>query len=76
MVCDIRSTGVTSPYPHGIIGSVSGSCVKRLPSVLVDRKRLHAPTQQVEDAIVGSELLDMGTAALVVDAGAQREDGR
>ena len=28
-VCDIRSTGVTSPYPHGIIGSVSGSCVKR-----------------------------------------------
>ena len=29
MVCDIRSTGVTSPYPHGIIGSVSGSCVKR-----------------------------------------------
>ena len=29
VLCSIRSTDVASPYPHGIIRSASGSCVKR-----------------------------------------------
>ena len=27
MLCGIRFTGVTSPYPHETTGSVSGSCI-------------------------------------------------